>query len=57
MFAAFITISIEYTFTEKINHLIPYLAQSLVKRNVTGLLLVSLIEEISKFVVVCLVLK
>ena len=51
-FAAFLTIAVEFIFTNKLNISLPIIAESLAQRNLVGFILVSIIEEAMKFLVV-----
>jgi len=51
-FAAFLTISVEFIFTNKLNISLPIIAEALNHRDLTGFIIVSIIEELMKFLVI-----
>ena len=51
-FSAFLTIAIEFIFTNKLNITLPIIAESLAQRNLMGFAIVSVVEEAMKFLVV-----
>lgn len=50
--SAFLTVAIEFIFTNKLNITLPIIAESLAQRNLTGFIIVSIIEETMKFMVI-----
>lgn len=51
-FSAFLTVAVEFIFTNKLNLALPIIAESLAQRNLTGFIIVSIVEETMKFLVV-----
>ncbi len=51
-FAAFLTIAVEFIFTNKLNITLPIIAEALNQRNLAGFIIVSIVEETMKFLVI-----